>query len=201
MSGKLLDIIRGANRATLNVGGLLAFEKLIRQTMYQRGNTPGHQMLRKWGVRYLGFVKRRFVKLSRSGGGEDWPLLAASTIRSRRKGAKVDSRGRVRGKGGQYVVSPKPLRDTGALLAALDLGNPGNLFREKPGYIEVGFAETGHGSDQKLTMAKLAAIHNLGTRRIPARPILVEPDEKTINGMMQDGETAMRQILGKAAIE
>lgn len=133
-------------------------------------------MSRKWGVRYLAFARERFVKYSKGGG--NWKPLSPETIASRRSG---------KGSG-----SPAILRDTGTLLKGLTIGAPGNLFKFIKGGIRVGFGGSSKHPQGKMTIRRLAEIHN------KTRPILVKPNLKTINGMMKDLRTAMFRIARRA---
>lgn len=187
----------GNGSIRFNLAGLEEFHDLIRKTMHTRGNTPARQMLRKWGTRYLAFVKREYVKNSKGGGG--WTPLSRATLRSRRKGtgSKVAADGSIRNSSGQFVGKVAILRDTGTLLAALDPGNPGNHFKDKPGAVVVGFANTRHPKGGS-TIAQIASYHQEG-KGVPKRPILVEPDAATVSGMMGDGKRAIEQTLALAA--
>lgn len=167
------------------------------------------RMLKQWGVRYIEFVRRRYMRLSRSNGGGEWPPLSPITIAKRRQGKRGTSRVRdpvtrefVRGAGTAAI-----LVDTGSLIAALNIGAPGNLFRNMSnGRLRVGFAPTRHpgkpGEASILTFAEIATIHNFGRRgtpRIPARPILVAPDAATVAGMVSDTKRAVTDAIRIAA--
>jgi hypothetical protein len=153
-----------------------------------KGSSSPHilRVLKQWAARYRGFVQRRFDKFSKGGG--NWPPLAESTKRGRRKGtnkkAKVD-----------FAI----LRDTGTLFAAL---NPS--FSNAPGAIEkptsfgviVGYGGPGrYASGGRATVADIASFHNAGVGRLPKRQIIVPPDAATTQGMISD----MERALGKMA--
>lgn len=177
-------------------------------------SNPVRAMLRKWSVRYLGFVRRRFDRASKGDG--TWQPLALSTLLKRRHGgAGGVSRKVARTKGQALSVlkrrglgpgSPEAaailgsasiLRDTGILFASLSPGAAGSLQEDIPGGIRVGFAPIQHGDD-RLTIQRLAAIHDGGGSipgRPPARPILVEPDQTTVKGMIADAKAAVAELL------
>ena len=175
------------------------------------GDNAFRRMLRQWGVRYLEFVRRRYLRLARSGGGGEWPPLSPHTIARRRKGRGSATRrdpttGRVSTTGG---ASAAVLIDTGSLVAALNVGAPGNVFADVPGGIVVGFgpATHPHEAGKAASFATIAAFHNRGGQSrlggrvvtIPARPILVAPDDATVSGMIADASRAMRRAIERAA--
>lgn len=150
---------------------------------------PGRRMLRQWGVRYLGFVRRRFVRFGRGGG--NWRKLADSTIRRRRSGSGRSAAG-----------SPAILRDTGTLLGALNPGGLGNLLKDIPRGIRVGFSGAARHPGGSASIADIAGFHNVGGRggNPPQRAILVEPDGKTVRGMITDARRAMTAIARKHSL-
>lgn len=142
------------------------------------GVGPIDDMFKKWGVRYLSFTRRRFIRLSRGG---EWARLAESTRKSKPK----------RPTGSPVLVVGGQLRDS------LGVGHPGNHFRRIPKAIEVGFAErTFAGS--KTTIRDIAVFHDEGKGNLPKREILVEPDAATIKGWEKDVKTAA-EALGRLA--
>lgn len=158
-------------------------------------------MYQQWGVRYLTFVERRFVE--QSGGGGDWPALKPATIRSRRTGAGVRTAKTGRKKDGQTkkpAGDAKILRDTGVLLNALSIGAPGNLYKSEKIGIRVGFDKSQKRPDGGVSIGNLAEWHNLGAGNLPARPILVEPNKQTTDGMLRDAEKAVKILIAKYAI-
>jgi hypothetical protein len=191
----------------ISVAGLQTLAASVQQglTTQAGGATGGvvfRRMLKQWGVRYLEFTRRRYMRLSRSGGGGEWPPLSPVTIARRREGRPGSSRVRdpvtrrfVQGAGRAAI-----LVDTGSLIAALNIGAPGSLFKHMPGgALRVGFAPTGHPGEGAMTFAEIATIHNFGRGRIPARPILVAPDQTTIAGMRSDARRAVSDALRIAA--
>ena len=160
----------------LDLKGLENFAKAIAT------NSPAIvKTLKQWGVRYRGFVQRRFNTYSKGGG--DWPPLAPATIKRRRKGKR---------KGGKVAI----LRDTGTLFRALNpvLGQPGQL-EEYPGTFSVRLGiggpvlhpGSGYGLKGTATIADIASFHNFGMG-VPKRQIIVEPDEPLKAKMAGDAE-------------
>ncbi len=183
-------------------------------------------VMRQWGARYLGFVRRRFVAASRGDG--TWKPLAESTIKSRRSG-RVAGLGKLKGvkrkagalrevrkrvKGGvldafvgtaietSILGSAAILRDTGVLLNALSPGTVGNLLQPSFGELRVrcGFAPVAHG-EGSTTIQDIAAYHDAGGGKLPQRKILVEPDDATVRGMLNDLATAITKISVNVATE
>lgn len=129
--------------------------------------------MKKWRARYLGFVRRRFSGHSRGSG--NWPSLKPSTIRSRRKG---------KGKG-----SPGILRNTGTLFSVMDAQRTDNWKFIRNG-MRVGFLKNNRrshpNSKRSLSVSDIAGIHQFGKGRNPKRPIIVDPDKQTTDGMIRD---------------
>lgn len=183
-------------------------------------------VMRQWGTRYLGFVRRRFVGASRGDG--TWRPLAESTIKARRSG-RVAGLGKLKGvkrkagalreirkrvKGGaldafvgtaietSIMGSAAILRDTGVLLNALTPGTVGSLLQPSYGELRVrcGFAPVPHG-DGSTTIQDIAAYHQTGGGKLPQRTILVEPDDATVRGMLNDLSVAFTKITVDVATE
>lgn len=158
-------------------------------------------MFTQWGARYLGFIRRRFVRHSRGGG--DWKPLAESTKRARRgpkrrlkKGRKKGAKTTTRGSGRKFAI----LRDTSTLFGALTIGAPGNLFEPIDDGIRVGFGGPSRHSGGKATIRDIAIAHDEGTKTVPARPILVEPDKTTTNALKRISTEAVKRLLAKHEI-
>lgn len=100
---------------------------------------------------YLRFTRDHFGE--QSPGGGDWPALAPSTIRQRIS----------RGYGGPAPI----LIQSGKLYTSLFPGAAGNLIYADPFGFDAG------------TDVFYSAYHQHGTGRMPARVILVDPDEPT----------------------
>lgn len=164
------------------------FDRFIRE-LYQQGATV-EQVNEILARIYLSFTKRRFVREAAGGGA--WAALQDITVERRKKGKR---------KGSAQI-----LRDTGQLLNALDIGRHGNRLKKSPrGTMEVGFADTPHtgrGKGDAITYAELADIHQHGdeSRNLPARPILVDPDDATKDTMKKTLIRAINQMANKGAM-
>jgi len=170
------------------------FRKIINSAA--RSSSSSHPLsgvFRQWGVRYLAWTKRLFIK--NSGGGGKWPALKPSTIAHRRAGRsrqrKIRGRGyRKRGPAGKVAI----LRDTGTLFKALTVGAAGNLFRRIRGGIRVGFGGPAKHPDGKATIKDIAVFHDQGKGRLPKRQILHKPDGPLVASMMNDLRRAVNRI-------
>lgn len=202
----------------INMEGLKDLAEQVRALHPRGGGGAGdnafRRMLRQWGVRYLEFVRRRYLRLSRSGGGADWRPLSPLTIAKRRRGRPGSSSVRAPGGGRRFVEGVGQaaiLVDTASLFAALNIGAPGSLFQfTEHGTVRVGFGPVPHkdrDGGSSMTFAQLAVIHNFGAKSsingvpvvIPARPILVAPDRATLDGMLSDAQRAVRRVMEQAA--
>lgn len=158
-----------------------AFELAIRNA-----NHPAMiGMLKQWAALYRSFSQRRFARFSRGGG--DWPPLALSTQRQRR-GAR-------RGRAGSRVFAI--LRDTGILFAGLDPKvsiRPGQLERRRRLSVQVGYGGSALHSGAKITIARLAEIHDRGLGRVPVRQIIVVPDVITRRRMERSATKKIDQL-------
>lgn len=149
------------------------------------------RILLLWGKAMRAYLDRRFVKYSRGGG--DWAPLKAATERRRRKPAKVhqtDEQAAIQAHFRKAAI----LVDTGMLRASLNpqvessAGGYQKITLGDPSILEVGIggpalhtakSKKRKASSKPITVAELAVIHHFGTRTIPARPIVVPPDEAT----------------------
>jgi len=154
-------------------------------------------MLRNWGRRYLGFTRRRFVRYSRGGG--DWPPLSPATIAQRRGPKRRRKKRKTHGtatttRGSAGVVAI--LRDTGTLFNALTIGAPGNLFERVGKGINVGFGGPARHPKGGEAIASIATKHQFGdpAQHLPQREILVEPDQATIDGFVEDAKRAVARL-------
>ena len=90
------------------------------------------------------------------------------------------------------------MRDTGTLFAALAptfQNTPGALEEHMPFGVIVGYGGPhSHPEAPNLTIADLAAIHQLGLGNVPVREIIVSPPEHVINAMRGDLERALDKI-------
>ncbi len=135
----------------------------------QNNSGPIRKAYKQWAARYRSFVQERF---DRFGKGGEWQDLAPSTKRRRR--------------GTIFTI----LRDTSTMFGALDTlfsGQPGALEKKIPFGIRVGFGGPGrHKSGGKATIADIARFHQEGVGRLPQRLIIVDPDQRTVDGMAGD---------------
>lgn len=156
-------------RVHLNLGPIVALTRPIPRKVF-----------RQWAARYRSFVQLRFDKYSKGGGS--WPPLKPATIARRRKPARGTKKGAAR------VVSI--LRDTGLLFNALSprlASAPGALQEDLSDGILVGYGGAHrHSTGGKATIADIASFHQKGGGRLPARPIIVSPDERTVELMHDD---------------
>ncbi len=178
-----------AKTVRIDIGPLRAFANELHDAPR---TGPVDTMLKQWGSRYLAFLRRRFTAFSTGGG--DWPDLAPSTKKARRgpqrrKKARRKSgsaKTTTRGSGQRFAI----LRDTGTLLAALNVGAPGNKCDRVPNGIEAGFGGPARHPKGKATIADIARFHNEGSGDLPQRRIIVPPNNETVEGMRQDAVRA-----------
>lgn len=154
--------------------------------------------------RYESFIKRRFRDHARGGGSPPWQKLSAATIRRRGtpKGATRD-RGSMRyrsKKTGRFVKKGRIeiLRDTGTMFKALSIGGPGNTLKKIKGGVRFSVMGAGRHPRYKGKIGDLILIHQLGKGRVPARPVLVEPDEKTVEQMRQATKRTLARVMSEA---
>lgn len=160
--------------------------------------------IRKWAARYRSFSAQRFEKAAKGDG--TWKPLSPLTVKLRRKGSKRsrDFRGRFAKKGAPLAI----LMDTATLFAALNerfTRKPGQLQQDIPFGVRVGYGGGGSHPKGAMTVARLAEIHHFGAdirvfgkhkAKIPARPIIVDPDLRTQELMRLDMQKALDQIAG-----
>jgi hypothetical protein len=142
-------------------------------------NGPLQGLYRLWGIRYLSWIHRLFI--TNSTGGGEWEDLADSTIVARRNKNKK---------------TIKILIDTGMLLRALSIGNPGNRFEFIRYGVRVGFGGPARHPDGKATILDIAKFHQTGGGNLPARPILHEPDKDFIDFMVVTASAKLKRLLG-----
>jgi len=159
-------------------------KNLQRHTRAQSG--PYNRMWKQIGAIMLGFWRRRYERFSKGGG--DWKDLAPSTKRGRQK-AKRGSKGQRR-----FAI----LRDKGLLLNALAVGSGGSVLERRGRGIRVGFSNRKH-PESDFTLADLADTHQRGNPagNLPARPILVEPDARTIRTLRRVISATIPKAAGK----
>ena len=143
---------------------------------------PVRDAIKQWAARYRSFVQLRFDKFSKGSG--NWKPLALSTIRRRRKG---------KGKGRRASI----LRDTNTLFTVLNptfTNRPGQLQKNIPFGVTVGYGGPGRYPGGKATVVDIASFHQKGSRFLPKREIIVQPDGKTLRAMADDMITAFRKL-------
>jgi len=153
-----------------------------------RGSGPLGQSLDVAAAVYMGFIQERFSRYSRGGG--DWPPLAESTKRRRRKGSRVQGAARAArsaevGRQLGQTTQDGILFDTGQLFASL--GDQGYQVADIPAGVFVG------------TPIKHALYHQEGAGRLPQREIFVDPDPTTrdaIQDILEAGYQAAVNQLG-----
>jgi hypothetical protein len=169
------------------------FRKQINRACNSSGGSQLDGVFKQWGVRYLAWTKRLFLK--NSAGGGDWPALKASTIASRRAGRTRKHRERGRGyrkRGPTGKVSI--LRDTGTLFKALTIGAAGNLFKFIKGGVRVGFGGPAKHPEGKATIRDIAVFHDQGKGNLQKRQILHKPDDAFKRAMLKDLKRGIERI-------
>jgi len=127
--------------------------------------------------RYSAFLRRRYSIFSRGGGG--WAALSPRTVA--RKRAK-----------NRRNKNPLILRDTNTLYNSLNPGMPGNQSDVVPGGVAFGYRNFPHPGGPNV--AELAEWHQFGGGRLPARPILVDPDDKTRKQIQLDFDRMLQRV-------
>lgn len=155
------------------------FKHLAYQIRADLQGANGHlrRGLRQFAARIRSFWAQRFDRYSKGGG--DWKPLAPSTLRRRRKG---------KGSGLQAAI----LVDTGTLKGSFN-SQRGMIEADIPNGLRIGFG----GADSHsagMTIPRLAQIHQGGGPRLPARPIIVEPDVRTVAAGVADVNRAIAAI-------
>lgn len=157
------------------------------------------KLLKLMAARYRAFLLRRFNTNSRGGG--DWPPLADVTQKRRRKGKPIRRTSAEQVSIEKYFQKQSILVDTGLLRSALNVTPSAASFEAVSvagvhASVAVGFSNVLHPPSPKkpkgrsgtpklrkpVTVTQLAYIHHFGSkeRKLPARPILVPPDENCI---------------------
>ena len=165
------------------------------------------KILKVWAQRIRTFLLREFDKNSKGGG--TWKPLKRP--RREPRPARVDKRNAEQVSIAQHFANQAILVDTGALRMAL------NPREHKPGGLEqiriegdkatlsVGWGGNDMSPPSKyrktkksphITISELAVIHHYGTTTIPARPLLVQPDEKTISALTTIAEKEIEKFIG-----
>lgn len=131
----------------------------------------------QWAARYRSFLQSRFVRYSRGGG--DWPPLKRKRKRGAKKRAAI-------------------LRNLGTFFHVLDpafKSNPGQLQKEIPNGVRVGFGGPDRHPETDMTVARLAEIHHFGLGHMPERQIIVDPSDEVQRGMVTDVERYWSKVL------
>lgn len=177
----------------VNLGPLKRFERIIDKG-FDGQSGPVKAAFLAWGPLYRSAMRKRFLELSKGGGGGVWPPLKRATIRNRRGGKLGRRIGR---RAGSARVSI--LIDTGMLISTLDPvfhGN-GQIQESVLNGLRVGIGGGG-STNGGITLGQLAAIHHFGTATIPARTILVDPNLATSNRMAAALEHGIRKAKAEA---
>lgn len=142
-------------------------------------NLP-RKVYRLWGERYRAYIQDRFDRFSKGGG--NWIKLSEATIARRRKGKK-----------GASGLLAAILRNTSIMFNAVSArfrSRPGQLQKDIPFGVVTGFGGSHRHPGGKATIADIASFHqegvNTGKVKIPARPIIVDPDKRTLDLMADD---------------
>jgi phage gpG-like protein len=139
----------------VNIQGIQRLRKRLTQ------NPSLMQKVREaWLLLFRSFSRLRFDRFSKGGG--DWPRLAASTLRRRRRGRNAAI-----------------LRDTGRLFASFNpsLGDQGSIRSlDKPLGVEVFLGGT--------PLSTIASYHDAGNPpHLPQRELLVMPPQSELDKM------------------
>lgn len=89
----------------IDLSGLRQFVNTVDAQLNGQASGPVAVALKQWGFRYRSFVQERFDTFSKGGG--DWPALALSTIRKRRKGPNAQPTEKVTVKEKKKVTARK----------------------------------------------------------------------------------------------
>ena len=165
------------------------------------------KILKVWAQRIRTFLLREFDKNSKGGG--KWAPLKRP--RREPKPARIDKRNAEQVAIGAHFANQAILVDTGALRMAL------NPREHKPGGLEairiegdkatlsVGWGGNDLNPPSKrhktkrsphITISELAVIHHYGTQHIPARPLLVQPNEATMDALTKIAENEITKFIG-----
>jgi len=177
----------------VNLAPLRRFQDDIRRGL-AGGSGPIRDAIRVWAAMYRAFVQERFKRASRGGG--EWTGLKEATIKARQRRNKAGRRRGARAAGASRAAI---LWQTGTLVGALQPrfgGVVGQLQEDVPFGIRVGYGRDAHpGTDGRVTVQDLATWHQTGAGNLPARPIIVDPDRRTVDMMRREMEDAIRRSL------
>ncbi len=152
------------------------------------------KMYKRIGYLYRSFAQRRYVKASRGDG--TWVPLKGERKRNIAANQRRQRRAAKTGKPFEYKYSAI-LRDTNTLFGALNpfSPGPGGIEEITNGGVELGFGGDAIHKLAPLSIADLAAIHHFGTKHIPERPIIVDPDTQTIKQIQREVHLAQQDII------
>jgi hypothetical protein len=167
------------NPVKYTIVGLTSFVRSVQDQLNGLSKGDVDKLMTQIAARYLGFIRKRFVKYSRGGG--DWKPLK----RKRKRGA---------------LDEVAILRDTGTLFNALTIDMPGNLTKRIKGGVRVGFGGPDPHPNGPFTIAQIAEVHNEGRSgdRPPKRQIIVEPEAEIHNAIQKDLHKLMGKEMEKA---
>jgi hypothetical protein len=165
-------------RVEINVEPMRMFRSKLRDSM---SSGPVRDMYTQWAARMRSFWRERYDKYSKGGG--DWKRLEPETVKRRKAG-----------KDGNKTASI--LRDTNTLYRALHpkIQQPGRYTERGPAFIIIGYGGSGIHPDAGVTIQKVAMWHQMGMGNNPTRKIIVDPDQKTRDGMIKDGNRALAKL-------
>ena len=150
----------------VNLVGLVKYQRMVNDGLNSKGGNPVKDALKQWGMRYRAWAQERFDRFSKGGG--DWPALADSTVRGRRRGSSTI------------------LRDTGTLFAALSpvfASAPGAIEERIPYGLKVGIGGPGGHPSGAATVSQIAQFHQSGGRNLPQRKVIDVPPQRVLNLM------------------
>jgi hypothetical protein len=158
-------------------------------------------MYKRFGVIYRSFAQRRFAAASR-GNGVWKPLKNFYRGARDRKAAETKKRNNPKIK----LRGSAILRDTNTLYNALNIdgAGPGAIEELAAGGVILGYGgiamhPSSNGGD--ITVADIATIHQFGvpSKNIPARPIIVDPDSKTLRLIEREATAAQQDIINEVS--
>lgn len=147
-------------------------------------------VMKAWGVVYRSFLQRRFNTFSKGGG--DWAPLTTlrkrnlkASLKRQNKANKTKATRLKRGSRDGEAAKQTILRDTGILFNALSPHLSGNGFESIQNHTKliIGFSYGNHSGGHSIS--DIATFHQYGQGNNPKREIIVPPDEKTINKMIE----------------
>lgn len=176
----------------INVSGIEKYRATINRGLAGGGSSnPIRKAFRQMAVVYRSFLQLHFDRSSKGGG--DWPSLAESTRKRRRKARKGAKGGR------RFSI----LRNTGLLfnvLCPVFVQRPGAIEQDISNGIRIGFGGPGRHPDGQATIADIAYFHDRGKGILPQREIIVGPDAATLDRMTGILEDACQTVADQTHI-